>query len=760
MTRECLKTVRLGIGFIKRPVTSLAAAATLMLAYTSCGGSNHAVLPEITKVTISATSLSLAAGETGKLRALAIPVGAPDKSVKWASSDERIVSCLGWAWVDDYSEVNIRANAAGTATITATTNAGGKTATCNVAVSAPVVGVALDKKSASVPLGGEVPLVATISPVGATNGNVAWTSSDPAVVGIAGGDLSVTAKALAVGTARITVATADGQKTDHCDITVTAPVVEVPAAVPNIASEGVWSFGVMGDTQWTTGGADNGRSPNTVAVEIMRRLNKEFIAKNVKFVIQVGDLVDTASTASLQTTSKYRQDLYNAGIGFFPLRGNHESSASSAADYVRVFPQTRTGAMNDVPQEVLDLETTAGTVDKVGTAFTVGTDFSSPNISGIDCAGLSYSFSYNNATFVLLDQFTPISGSYPGGDSGAINAQQPWISNVLYNRPYGTHAFVFSHKGLVHENHTDVLFGSNVSTNPGYQDNFIRVLADTGVKYHQSGHDHMHSRSIYTTTDGDKDTSVHHIVSSSNSSKFYTPVPSLDDKYNVPAFGVRRQTMLVQELYTIGYYVYTVNGQNVTVDYYSSQPVTTGADITSTPDTLTFTKKDSFGYNLGGRRFIIEQEAPYTTVRDGAARILGGANTFDMKDGAGRKCSHEVTTGWTPKTPGLYTDIFSIWGMANAFGGEKTDTYCLSLGYDPHAIGKDLAETGQVGVATRGQEIWVNAVGKNYGGAAQFVVGPYDPATHGLGTYGVDTIAHRFWAVVNYNADFAVAPGI
>jgi hypothetical protein len=271
----------------------------------------------------------------------------------------------------------------------------------------------------------------------------------------------------------------------------------------------------------------------------------------------------------------------------------------------------------------------------------------------------------------------------------------------------------------------------------------------------------MHSRSIYTTTDGNKDTSVHHITGASNSSKFYTPVsPSHDDRSNVPAFGVRRQTMLVQELYTVGYYIYTVDGDNVTVDFYSSDAVTTGSDITSTPE-MTFTKKDTFGYSLHGQQFIVEQEAPYTVVRDGAARILGGINTYDARDAvAERKCSHEVTTGWAPRTAGLYTDIFTIWGMANAFGSGQTDAYCLSIAYDPYLISEDLAATGQVGIATRGADAWENAVSGNTGGTKRFVVGSYDPSAHTLGTYGVDTINRRFWVVVNYNADFAVAPSI
>jgi len=536
-----------------------------------------------------------------------------------------------------------------------------------------------------------------------------------------------------------------------------------PSAASVVPSTNVWKFGVMADTQWTTSSADDGKSPNTVAVEIIRQLNKQFIDKKVEFVIQLGDVADTESDASLQVTSKYRQDLYNAGIGFFPLRGNHEPSRS--AEFVRVFPQTKDGVQNNVPDDVLSLTTSAGQVAKTGTTFTIGTHFSSPSIAntgGADYNGLSYSFNHKNATFIFLDQFNPISGTYAGLDK-VIGTQQSWISDVLYNKPGGNHAFVFSHKGLIHENHVDVLFGKNPAASPDAQNIFIRSLAHNGVKYLNSGHDHMHCRSIYTTTDGNINTSVHQIVNSSASSKFYIPVkPSPDEKYNLPAFGVKRQTMLAQELFTVGYYIYTVDGSNVTVDYYSSAPVTTGADIDTTP-TLAFTKKETFGYNLKGRQYIVDQGAPYTVVSDGAAMILSGTNGFTMQDGAGRKCSHEVTTGWTPKTAGLYTDIFTLWGMANGFGTDnpdQTDTYCLSISYDKNIIKDKTATSGKVGIAVKGTNTWVNAVSKNTGGTAKFVNGPYDATKHNLGDWGVDTQSNSFWAVINYNSDFAVAPRI
>ena len=515
----------------------------------------------------------------------------------------------------------------------------------------------------------------------------------------------------------------------------------------------------MADTQWI--GTDDGQNPNSVSVGIMNQLNAEFIKKNVKFVVQVGDLTDNGSNVALQTTARYRQALYNANIGFFPLRGNHESTAVAATEFLRVFPQTQNGVQNNLPADVQAL-TTADDANtkpaaKTGSTFTMGSNFSSASTS---LSGLSYSFDYNNARFVFLDQFTP-------GDSSTntIDAQQPWISSTLAGKPSGGHAFVFGHKGIITENHVDTLFGANPSVDSTGQDLFITSLASNGVRYYVGGHDHMHNRSIVTTTGGT--TSVQDIICSSNSSKFYIPAtPSNDDKYDLPAspsgFGRRRQTQLVQELNTVGYYIYTVDGSRVTVDFYSAvvnPTLVSGEYLLSATPTMTFTKRETYGYSLDGKEFVVAEGGDYKVIQDGNAKIIGGINGFTMTDGSGRACSHAVDTGWTTKTTGLMSDILSIWGMGNTLGSTQTDTYVLSIAYSSSDISDALAATGKVGLAIKGTSAWVNAVNGNIGGTAKFVLGAYN-SSYGLGTYGIDTATHTCWAVVNFNGDFAVAPSI
>lgn len=83
---------------------------------------------------------------------------------------------------------------------------------------APVTSVALDKTTATIKVGGTVTLAATITPANATNKNVTWSSSDPAVATV---DTNGVVTGKAAGKATITVTTVDGNHTATCVVTVT-----------------------------------------------------------------------------------------------------------------------------------------------------------------------------------------------------------------------------------------------------------------------------------------------------------------------------------------------------------------------------------------------------------------------------------------------------------------------------------------------------------------------------------------------------------
>ena len=525
-----------------------------------------------------------------------------------------------------------------------------------------------------------------------------------------------------------------------------------------------WTFGVMSDTQWT-GSPDDGRDPKTVAVDIINQLNTKFIAQGVKFVIQVGDLTDDGSNPALQTTALFRQKLYNAGIGFFPFRGNHESSLPGAAEFKRVFPQTQNGIMNATPADVFGLigsvdDALTNPVTATGGTFTMGSNFSSPSAG---TQGLSYAFDYNNVRFMMLDQFVKFDGTASSSGGNYLDPQLPWIASTLAGKPAGGHALVFGHKGLITENHVDTLFGANPSVDPTGQDTFINALASNGVRYYMGGHDHMHNRSLITTTDG-VTAKVQDIVGASDSSKFYIPaIPSNDQKYDVPAFGHARQTQIVQELNTVGYYIFTVDGAKVSVDYYSAivnPTLASGEYLISASVPMTFTKRETFGYGLTGQETVVAESASYVgslgSFAGTSASILSGSNASTAKDGSTRALSHLVDSAWDAPTCATSSAILTLWGTSD-LGSASGDTIALSMSFDRSSVSDATLVSGGFGLATQDSAgNWTNAVAQNVGGTPSFVLGPWS-ASYPLGTWGVDLDSNTVWAVVNHAGRFAAA---
>lgn len=581
---------------------------------------------------------------------------------------------------------------------------------------------------------------------------------------------------------------------------------EKAAAAAAVPTSAAWKFGIMADTQWLD--SDDGKNPNTSAIDIINKLNQQFIAQGVKFVVQVGDLADKATTGAAgynvpvlsggtyplangqvaeDTRALFVQALYNANIGFFPVRGNHDDTAATAIEFQNAFPQTQTGTQNNSPANVLSVNNpdaaNQASPTKTGSTFNIGgTSFTTIGSPSANLKGLSYGFDFNNARFVFIDQFTPTDGLGPDGAAYSINTtvqkQQTWITNTLANRPANTHAFVFAHKGLITQQHQDVLFGANPSTvsSPG-MDDFIRIMDSNKAKLYFCGHDHIHNRCIVNTIDGGAAGQVMHTLCSSNSSKFYGPT-----EYNaagnapVPAYtsndayfcGGKRQTQLSQELNTIGYYIVTVDGANATVDYYSApvavapDPANLGKEFKiATVPALTFTKRETFGYGLNGKQFLVAQGQPFTTVQDAgpsgtSAKILAGTNNISVMDPSGRKYNVAVNTGWYAAS-GTQSDILHLTGMDYTLGSPLTDTFVLSMKYNAAGVKAEDIKKGKFCLATVDSKgNWANAADQTFGGTASFVNGPYT-AGAALGTYGVDTASSTVWAVINFNGYFAAA---
>lgn len=572
------------------------------------------------------------------------------------------------------------------------------------------------------------------------------------------------------------------------------------SSTSSLLSSTAWKFGVMGDTQWTTPHpVDDGYNANSSAVSIATQIQKQFISSGVKFVVHVGDFCDaTNSTAGQDTRALFAQSLYNAGIGFFPVRGNHDDGQAIAEEFIRLYPQTgavssQAGIHNASPTDITGLTfsgASAVTSDHLtvptesGSSFTCGENFSSPDPYGDGgLKGLSYSFDYSGVRFVLLDQFTPATApsnyllASSSTQAGSIALQESWLSSQLSGRTSGSHAFVFAHKGLVTCQHADCLFGTDPSQDSTYGDAFVTSLYNNKVHYFIHGHDHIHDRSLVSTSDswsasGGPKAWVTQMLCASDSSKFYVPAgsgnyttsatgSSSNDVYydvTVAAKGARRK-VVAQELYTVGYYLFTVDGNNITVDYYAADvyPYQYSASelIVTTANGLNFTHRERYGYGLTGQQFILASGSAYTTVTDTSSngtvvKLLDGtANSNGGADANNLAFIRDVNTGWTTKAGGAVSDIVSLWGVTPTINASSPDTFTISL-----SNGATLSSTARL-AALDDDGSWVNAVTLNNGGSAAFVNGPWKSG-YALGTYGYDSTSNTVWAVLNQDGRFAI----
>lgn len=138
-------------------------------------------------------------GSTLALTATILPADATDQSILWSSNNESVVT------VDQNGLVKAIGN--GTATITATTNDQGKTASCSITVAQLVTGIMLDKTEIKLNEDKTEKLTATIAPDNANDKTVIWSSSDANIAKV---DSDGLVTALSQGTATITASANDG----------------------------------------------------------------------------------------------------------------------------------------------------------------------------------------------------------------------------------------------------------------------------------------------------------------------------------------------------------------------------------------------------------------------------------------------------------------------------------------------------------------------------------------------------------------------
>ncbi len=176
---------------------------------------NAGVVP-VTGLTLNKATTSIAKGESEKLFATVFPVLATNKKVSWSTSNGLVAAVS--------NSGNVTGISAGSATITAVTEDGGKTASCLCEVPAgpvAVTGLALLPATLSINKGVSFKLTATITPSNATNQGISWSSSNISAATV---DDNGIVTGIAGGNAVISASVSGGSIVKTCSVTVPVPV--------------------------------------------------------------------------------------------------------------------------------------------------------------------------------------------------------------------------------------------------------------------------------------------------------------------------------------------------------------------------------------------------------------------------------------------------------------------------------------------------------------------------------------------------------
>ncbi|HBN01086.1 MAG TPA: hypothetical protein DD383_00380, partial [Rikenellaceae bacterium] len=214
-----------------------------MTAAVSCKDTEEADLIVTTGVTLSAAEVSIFPGEQVELKATLTPDNCTSTYKTWASSDAKVATVDVWGRVVGLTP--------GKTTITVTTASGKCTANCNVTVKEiPATGVSLNHTTASVYIGENVELTATITPDNASDKTITWTSSNTEIATV-GEDGKVTGVEL--GKATITATTKNGVSAS-CEVTVNVRTPTEPETVELWKGDNAGYRGLFGAD------ADNGKT--------------------------------------------------------------------------------------------------------------------------------------------------------------------------------------------------------------------------------------------------------------------------------------------------------------------------------------------------------------------------------------------------------------------------------------------------------------------------------------------------------------------
>jgi hypothetical protein len=282
---------------------------------------------------------------------------------------------------------------------------------------------------------------------------------------------------------------------------------------PPIARAGKhsWRFIVTGDSR--SNGEHNG-----VNVPILIEIANEILKREVDFVLISGDLVvgsrdQEELQSQLTTWMNVMRPVYNAGIGVYPIRGNHDTGGTKTSDESTAWNNIFSGR------------------------------FALPNNGPENEKNLTYSFIHKNSLVIGLEQYGP--------DRHTINQQ--WLEQQLAanTKP---HIFVYGHAPAFEVHHKDCL-----DDHPEKRNDFMSALENAGGRLYFAGHDHLYDHAA-ANNDYYPDNDIHQFIVGT------AGAPLRNKNLDTPYLGQNTSYTLTNLHYAsrFGYLIVAVKGLEIT----------------------------------------------------------------------------------------------------------------------------------------------------------------------------------------------------
>ncbi len=309
-----------------------------------------------------------------------------------------------------------------------------------------------------------------------------------------------------------------------------------PAGAGRVSAAEPWRFIITCDSR---GGFATG-----VNDPILAEMVRETLAWNAEFLVFAGDLVYGAGIppdqfeTQLWNWVKIVRPLYNAGVGVYVCRGNHE-----VGDMWRAEPNEPPNPKDNYALRWLNV---------------FGSDTHSelklPDNGPAGEKYMSYAVAHKNVLVVALDEYAGM------GHHAVHSVNQAWVDAQLRanTKP---HVFAFGHEPAFRTFHTDCL-----DAYPDRRDALWRSLASAGARVYTCGHDHYYDHARIDDGDGNPNNDIHQLIVATAGAPSYSWTPPYDGD-NGPFHPA--QLYHVEQRW--GYVVVEIDDLNVTMTWMERQ---------------------------------------------------------------------------------------------------------------------------------------------------------------------------------------------